>query len=415
MTPVLFSYIFILFQTVGFLGAIRLNQKLLNSYWISLLVLLIGDILVGGFWLFKYNQISLQLRAQLERRFQQEYSRPNLQFRDLWDDIQQDHHCCGVNGPRDFNVSWWQDEIFERLEEHEAFNKSDVILLPWSCCTPASKDLVNKFDEPNAMANTIRGRLRAKSKEGEDKKDDDDQLLSSTVSPKKTKKKTKHLIADLLEEGPLLKPNQWCRYSSNRAARWHYHRGCHKPLQTWLDNSADAMFVIGFCVIGFLKFTFLGLLKVEIKEMIQKIKVLKNEETQGVSALAMALHDVAEQSPSQETSKKASPTKSSPDGKPNGNSPNRSSVAVRNEMMSAPNEDNSTPQTMANHVNNQELDATSCSALLVASQQSTPAHLNNHSSSSNRVASTANAIRANLSNSLLSTLAGKDKGEPVAI
>ena len=57
--------------------------------------------------------------------------------------------------------------------------------------------------------------------------------------------------------------------------RWHFHVGCHAPLGLWLSSCADALFVIGFCVIAFLKFTFLGLLRFEIKEMIQKIKVLQ--------------------------------------------------------------------------------------------------------------------------------------------
>ena len=48
-------------------------------------------------------------------------------------------------------------------------------------------------------------------------------------------------------------------------------------MREWLHAAADSLFVVGFCVIGFLKFTFLGLLRFEIKEMIQKIRVLKNE------------------------------------------------------------------------------------------------------------------------------------------
>ena len=60
-------------------------------------------------------------------------------------------------------------------------------------------------------------------------------------------------------------------------ADWHHHEGCEGPVRDWLHATADSLFVIGFCVIGFLKFTFLGLLRFEIKEMIQKIKVLKNE------------------------------------------------------------------------------------------------------------------------------------------
>lgn len=45
----------------------------------------------------------------------------------------------------------------------------------------------------------------------------------------------------------------------------------------WLRSTADILFVIGYCVIAFLKLCFLGILRYEIKEMIQKIKLLQNE------------------------------------------------------------------------------------------------------------------------------------------
>lgn len=45
----------------------------------------------------------------------------------------------------------------------------------------------------------------------------------------------------------------------------------------WLRNTADILFVIGYCVIAFLKLCFLGILRYEIKEMIQKIKLLQTE------------------------------------------------------------------------------------------------------------------------------------------
>jgi hypothetical protein len=45
----------------------------------------------------------------------------------------------------------------------------------------------------------------------------------------------------------------------------------------WLRQSADVLFVLGYCVIAFLKLCFLGILRYEIKEMIQKIKVLQGD------------------------------------------------------------------------------------------------------------------------------------------
>ena len=56
--------------------------------------------------------------------------------------------------------------------------------------------------------------------------------------------------------------------------------GCGFALTAWFSNSADTLLVIGFCVIGFLKFTFLTILHYEIREMVQKIRMLENETNQ---------------------------------------------------------------------------------------------------------------------------------------
>lgn len=45
----------------------------------------------------------------------------------------------------------------------------------------------------------------------------------------------------------------------------------------WLRSTADILFVFGYCVIAFLKICFLGILRYEIKEMIQKIKLMHTE------------------------------------------------------------------------------------------------------------------------------------------
>lgn len=56
-----------------------------------------------------------------------------------------------------------------------------------------------------------------------------------------------------------------------------YQQGCFDKLVVWLRNTADILFVVGYCVIAFLKLSFLGILRYEIKEMIQKIKLLQQD------------------------------------------------------------------------------------------------------------------------------------------
>lgn len=59
-------------------------------------------------------------------------------------------------------------------------------------------------------------------------------------------------------------------------------QGCIDELIAWLRHTADILFVIGYCVIAFLKLCFLGILRYEIKEMIQKIKLLQTEMAQSI-------------------------------------------------------------------------------------------------------------------------------------
>ena len=244
--------------------------------------------------MFRFDRISTDLGEDLRIKFDREYRDADSDFRRLWDSLQQDSQCCGVGDPTDFNTTWWQTRIFKSLdprdEEEAAFRKTEDILLPWSCCVPNAQGL----EVQPALANTIRGRLLAKSREDEEKKEAEEQAeldlgAVTTPSPPKLHSYSPEIM---IEEGPIIEPNTWCRYSSSARAKWHFHRGCEGPLREWLDGSADALFVIGFCVIGFLKFTFLGLLRFEIKEMIQKIKVLKTEAQEMNGELALGLSDV---------------------------------------------------------------------------------------------------------------------------
>ena len=53
---------------MGCVAALRLNEKLLNAYWFSLVILLIGDILVGGMWMVKFDSLTENITADLHGR-----------------------------------------------------------------------------------------------------------------------------------------------------------------------------------------------------------------------------------------------------------------------------------------------------------------------------------------------------------
>lgn len=48
-----------------------------------------------------------------------------------------------------------------------------------------------------------------------------------------------------------------CRLPSYR----YYYPGCERSLIAWIRRSADVLFVLGYCVISFLKLCFLGILR----------------------------------------------------------------------------------------------------------------------------------------------------------
>ncbi|KAL0104788.1 hypothetical protein PUN28_016434 [Cardiocondyla obscurior] len=167
-----------LVQLLGCIAARRLSARLLNIYWILLLILLFGDAVVGVVWIFRFEKMRADLRPTLKLRLQMDYG-TEPRFTEQWDRLQRDFTCCGVTGPRDFPNVYW----------------------PQTCC------------------------------------------------------------------GPSVNETEPCQHP--------YARGCEDTLIRWLRKTADLLFVIGFCVIAFAKLCFLGILRYEIREMIQKIRLLR--------------------------------------------------------------------------------------------------------------------------------------------
>lgn len=94
-------------------------------------------------------------------------------------------------------------------------------------------------------------------------------------------------------QGPQNVTLTWARAPASccpdKPCRSPYATGCDERLLAWLRHTADVLFVLGYCVIAFLKLCFLGILRYEIREMIQKIKMLQNEIDAGAAALNLEL------------------------------------------------------------------------------------------------------------------------------
>lgn len=164
----------------------------------------------------------------------------SVDFSDLWDRLQQEGRCCGVFGPQDFSSTT---------------NRS----YPISCCSNDINDQISISRRPMASAIVFRN--------------DDTAAIALTNQAKinfteLTDLPWNHLINDNKEE---IKTVAVCRAI--------YQQGCLDKVIAWLRNTADILFVVGYCVIAFLKLSFLGILRYEIREMIQKIKLLQAENT----------------------------------------------------------------------------------------------------------------------------------------
>lgn len=161
----------------------------------------------------------------------------SVDFTELWDRLQNEGRCCGVFGPQDFAAT---------------ANRS----YPSSCCSSDITDQISISRRPMASAVVFR----------------DDSAAGVFASQAKanltelTDLTWSHLVNDNKDE---IKTATVCRAI--------YQQGCFEKVASWLRNTADILFVVGYCVIAFLKFTFLGILRYEIKEMISKIKLLQQE------------------------------------------------------------------------------------------------------------------------------------------
>ncbi|XP_055544032.1 uncharacterized protein LOC129729467 isoform X2 [Wyeomyia smithii] len=267
-------------QLIGCLGALRLSEKLLNAYWLLLLVLLIGDAMLGIFWMFKFDRVMNDLQPMLRNRLAHEYGN-SIELTDLWDRLQNEGRCCGVSGPQDFPIH---------------VNRT----YPDSCCASDVIEQISISRRPLASAVVFRGEdlddLAASSAAvGHNFSDISDawslitapssSISSSSVSGSLSSSSSsgasggsfsiRSSSSSVLSATGGGSDNGAVRTIT--ACRAVYPQGCADRIVSWLRHTADVLFVLGYCVIAFLKLCFLGILRYEIKEMIQKIKLLQTE------------------------------------------------------------------------------------------------------------------------------------------
>lgn len=204
-------------QVLGCVGALKLSQKLLNLYWLLLVALLLGDIVVGLVWFLRFPIISVQISSSMSSTlYNYHFDEP---ITSGWDDLQKAEECCGVRSPEDYTTTRWGHS--KRY-------------LPDSCCV-------------------LGGAMAVQA----------DQAARHIPHP--------HTVQR--SERPARNRSFTCFRTDYRP----YRNGCEEALRNWMHSSTESLMILGFCVITFIKFCFVGILRFEIQEMIEKIKILQGE------------------------------------------------------------------------------------------------------------------------------------------
>ncbi|CAH1402770.1 unnamed protein product [Nezara viridula] len=259
----LYAYLALIFQSgflqiIGCLGASRLNERLLNIYWLLILVLLVGDVLLGVVWMYRFNGLTTELRSLLNHSILTRYG-PDPEWTALWDSVQRQYSCCGVFGFQDF---------IHNLSSSDPGDYGSDGKLPDSCCG----------DRPEAVAAARRDFLS--------------RVSSSTPAT---------APASVV---PTPRPTQEAVRCFNGGIA--FQERCELKILAWLTQTAHLLFVLGYCVIAFIKLCFLGILRYEIREMIQKIKLVQESsekaEAEGGTKCAKQNNGTILQAPTQQNS-----------------------------------------------------------------------------------------------------------------
>ncbi|KAK3850930.1 hypothetical protein Pcinc_042387 [Petrolisthes cinctipes] len=235
----LYGYLAVLLQSgiiqaLGCVGALRLCQRMLTIYWLLLLFLLLGDLVVGLVWLYRFPNLTDGLRSYAHNSLSTHYGKdPDIS--DAWDTLQRSSHCCGVDGAYDYNATWWDSR----------YSGYGDLRLPASCCY-SNKSIGEPDTTPRPQT-------------------DPKQRSVPPENNKHSVTKNNHNRRD----------NQ--RNLTCGGDKVHFKAGCVSHLEKWLLTSAEMLMILGFCVIAFIKLCFVGILRFEIQEMIQKIKILQGE------------------------------------------------------------------------------------------------------------------------------------------
>lgn len=365
---VVYAYVALVLQgavlpVVGCIGALKLSEKLLNSYWLLLLILLAGDLLVGVVWVFRFQRLVVDIVPDLKSRLASDYG-TDEQFTNAWDLLQQSARCCGVDSPADYNNTHWMSSVYEHPStsaaltstfrrshsssnahyttsshrtarptlvttstEHHRLNRMPV---PRTCCKSAS--LTNeqlRLAGFVSMANEVppgRKEVYGTGKHRQQLRDYNERLhaqlmreqfqlqqqlansnlsltrptflgppsfgtrhqrRATTVDNSKASKKEQHTTRPNRHKEPGHSTTE-STLDDECIGMWPnneiHEPGCGEFVLSWLHRTGDTLFVLGYCVLAFVKLCFLAILRYELREMVLKIKILQSEQALALAA-----------------------------------------------------------------------------------------------------------------------------------
>ncbi|XP_044729782.1 uncharacterized protein LOC123293132 [Chrysoperla carnea] len=245
-------------QIVGCLGALRLSERLLNVYWLMLLVLLFGDVVIGIFWMFRLDKMIQELRPGLKFRLYNEYGHNN-EWTVLWDRLQLETACCGVQNPLDYaNFRSSQQQYHQQMVNSWA--QATVVAATTQTSTVSiAQNAANVIISADNSTSTV--------------------SASASASASAAASATAAAIRILVPPSCCMGQDVIVTEANVTFLKCPivHHTGCEDRLRTYLRHTSETLFLIGYCVIAFVKVCFIGILRYEIREMIQKIKLLKAE------------------------------------------------------------------------------------------------------------------------------------------
>ncbi|KAM3932910.1 leukocyte surface antigen CD53 isoform 1-T2 [Leptodactylus fuscus] len=116
---ILFGCIIMVFGFLGCMGAIKENKCLLLTFFILLLLILLIEVSLAIVLFIYEKEIDPYVTQQLRISFDKHKQKNNNMT--VWDDIQRNFKCCGINGSSD-----WDKEIPKSCCEEGVCNKKNA-------------------------------------------------------------------------------------------------------------------------------------------------------------------------------------------------------------------------------------------------------------------------------------------------